>query len=346
MGADAAGHRDGLRGPPGPAPAHRRSTSGPAAASAASWWASSQPLLTTPGAFVLSLLLLVAGLLIAFDRPLRSMLAPATRAGQGGRLHAPGPDDEDRGDRPGQREGCRAGRRRRGRRCRARPGRVAGHGSRPWTRPARPACGGRSRRTPGSRAPCRRLADLVDVRARPGGRCSRRCRCRRCRRGPRTAAGEPVLPVSRGPEDVTDASDSPPTREAIEWRLPPHDLLDPGEVPTAATTDNADVVHARNEEIIVRKLASFDIEARIIGRNAGPVVTQYEVQPAPHIKLSRIEALAGRPGDGARGPQHPDRGADPGQERRRDRDPQQGVQHRRAAADPRRGGLLGVRVDA
>ena len=59
----------------------------------------------------------------------------------------------------------------------------------------------------------------------------------------------------------------------------------------AATTDNADLVHARNEEIIVRKLASFDIEARIIGRNAGPVVTQYEVQPAPHIKLSRIEAL-------------------------------------------------------
>ena len=108
---------------------------------------------------------------------------------------------------------------------------------------------------------------------------------------PRTAAGEPVLPVSRGPEDVTDASDSPPTREAIEWRLPPHDLLDPGEVPTAATTDNADAIHARNEEIIVRKLASFDIEARIIGRNAGPVVTQYEVQPAPHIKLSRIEAL-------------------------------------------------------
>jgi hypothetical protein len=37
-----------------------------------------QPLLTTPGAFVLSLLLLVAGLLIAFDRPLRALLAPAT----------------------------------------------------------------------------------------------------------------------------------------------------------------------------------------------------------------------------------------------------------------------------
>jgi S-DNA-T family DNA segregation ATPase FtsK/SpoIIIE len=96
---------------------------------------------------------------------------------------------------------------------------------------------------------------------------------------------------ARDPEDVTDASDSPPTREAIPWVIPPHDLLDPGEVPTLAAAGNADLVHARNEGIIVKKLASFDIEARIIGRNAGPVVTQYEVQPAPHIKLSRIEAL-------------------------------------------------------
>ena len=44
--------------------------------------------------------------------------------------------------------------------------------------------------------------------------------------------------------------------------------------------------------MIVKKLASFDIPAQIVGRNAGPVVTQYEVQPAPHVKVSRIEALA------------------------------------------------------
>ena len=53
-----------------------------------------------------------------------------------------------------------------------------------------------------------------------------------------------------------------------------------------------ETLHRRNEEIIVKKLASFDIPAQIIGRNAGPVVTQYEVQPAPHVKVSRIEGLA------------------------------------------------------
>src|SRR5205807_8629321 len=52
------------------------------------------------------------------------------------------------------------------------------------------------------------------------------------------------------------------------------------------------VVHQGNEEIIGRKRASFDIEAQIVGRNAGPVVTQYEVQPAPHVKVSRIEGLS------------------------------------------------------
>ena len=41
-----------------------------------------------------------------------------------------------------------------------------------------------------------------------------------------------------------------------------------------------------------RSWPGFGIPARIVGRNAGPVVTQYEVNPAPDIKLSRIEALS------------------------------------------------------
>ena len=99
-----------------------------------------------------------------------------------------------------------------------------------------------------------------------------------------------TVPLAPGPTRFEAAARTVVVRRG-GWALPPLDLLYPGEVPTAATTDIADAVHARNEEIIVRKLASFDIEARIIGRNAGPVVTQYEVQPAPRIKLSRIEAL-------------------------------------------------------
>jgi DNA segregation ATPase FtsK/SpoIIIE-like protein len=104
-----------------------------------------------------------------------------------------------------------------------------------------------------------------------------------------TAVVDP-LSADRHPDDVTDAGDSPPTRDRIEYTLPPTSLLDDIAVPVHAGGDAA--AHAHVEEIIVRKLASFGIPAKVVGRNAGPVVTQYEVQPAPDIKVSRIEGLA------------------------------------------------------
>ena len=94
----------------------------------------------------------------------------------------------------------------------------------------------------------------------------------------------------RDPNDVTDASDSPPTRERREYELPALTILD--ETVEPISPGGEETIHRRTEEIIIKKLASFDIQAQIVGRNAGPVVTQYEVQPAPHIKVSRIEALA------------------------------------------------------
>ncbi len=90
--------------------------------------------------------------------------------------------------------------------------------------------------------------------------------------------------------DITDASDSPPTRERIDYSVPPITLLE--DVPPPVAPGGEEAHHRRNEEIIVRKLSGFGIAAQIVGRNAGPVVTQYEVQPAPDVKVSRIEALA------------------------------------------------------
>ena len=89
---------------------------------------------------------------------------------------------------------------------------------------------------------------------------------------------------------MTDAGDSPPTKERIEYRLPPLELLE--DVAAPIEPGGSAAAHERNEEIIIRKLASFGIAAQIVGRNAGPVVTQYEVQPAVDVRVSRIEALA------------------------------------------------------
>jgi len=99
----------------------------------------------------------------------------------------------------------------------------------------------------------------------------------------------PVRPP-RDIDDVTDASDAPPTKERIEYALPPLETLDDVALPVSAGGD--ELAHARQEEIIIKKLAGFGIPAKIVGRNAGPVVTQYEVQPAPDIKVSRIEGLS------------------------------------------------------
>ncbi len=99
----------------------------------------------------------------------------------------------------------------------------------------------------------------------------------------------PVRPA-RDPFDVTDGTDSPPTKDRIEYILPPLTTLEDVAIPLHAGGDEA--AHRRNEEIIIKKLAGFGIPAKIDKRNAGPVVTQYEVQPAPDIKVSRIEALS------------------------------------------------------
>ena len=105
-----------------------------------------------------------------------------------------------------------------------------------------------------------------------------------------TAVVDRPRPVVRPTDDVTDASDSPPTREKRDYVLPSVQLLDATVEPISPGGE--ETIHRRHEEIIVKKLASFDIQAQIVGRNAGPVVTQYEVQPAPHVKVSRIEGLA------------------------------------------------------
>ena len=50
--------------------------------------------------------------------------------------------------------------------------------------------------------------------------------------------------------------------------------------------------HESNSQIIVSKLASFGIATQVVGISAGPVVTQYELEPDASVRVSKIEALA------------------------------------------------------
>ena len=99
-----------------------------------------------------------------------------------------------------------------------------------------------------------------------------------------SAEGRDALPG----DDLLEAVDAPPTLEHRPWALPDPALLDPDR----PTNGSAELDHARNRRIIEEKLRSFQIPATVIGQNIGPVVTQYEVKPDPRVKLSRVEALA------------------------------------------------------
>ncbi|MDB4949474.1 MAG: ftsK [Gemmatimonadetes bacterium] len=44
-------------------------------------------------------------------------------------------------------------------------------------------------------------------------------------------------------------------------------------------------------QTLIEKLATFKVEGRVIGRTTGPVVTQFEVEPAAGVKVARIASL-------------------------------------------------------
>jgi len=105
-------------------------------------------------------------------------------------------------------------------------------------------------------------------------------------RVPGSASATAATAVAEAPA-VTDTDLTAQEPERV-WHLPAYQLLDPPVV--AGRSQHLD--HGRNIRIIEEKLASFQIPASVVATNTGPVVTQYEVKPDARIKLSRIEALA------------------------------------------------------
>jgi len=240
-------------------------------------------LLSGPGAFVVLLALAVIGLLIAFNLRLREVTSPFTSLARwfGSTAAASmrrGPDHA-----PAGRSTAAAEAAVRNGRASGRSG-VTGTSESPGQTPIWGEGGREEGRIP-SAVPSTAPTSATFAPARNGN-------------GPgfgavpglgATALADPLLAL-RPIDDITDASDSPPTRDRVEYVLPPLALLEDVAPPTEPGGSAA--AHARNEEIIVKKLASFGITAQIVERNAGPVVTQYEVQPAVDVRVSRIEALA------------------------------------------------------
>lgn len=73
------------------------------------------------------------------------------------------------------------------------------------------------------------------------------------------------------------------------FKLPGIDLLDtPPPIESRRIKDDLE----GNARILEETLMDFDIEAKVVEINKGPVITRYELEPAPGVKLHRITSLS------------------------------------------------------
>lgn len=87
---------------------------------------------------------------------------------------------------------------------------------------------------------------------------------------------EPVFePVKKGP--------------AVDYKLPTLSLLD--EAPDTSIEFNRDVLR-QDADILIQKLNDFGVKGRVVEISPGPVITRYEFEPAPGVKLNKIVGLA------------------------------------------------------
>jgi S-DNA-T family DNA segregation ATPase FtsK/SpoIIIE len=77
--------------------------------------------------------------------------------------------------------------------------------------------------------------------------------------------------------------------EALGDELPPPEILSPP--PTRNTDAGKRELDAMGEKLM-DALRTFRVEGELVGRTTGPVVTQYEVEPAPGVKVRQFANLA------------------------------------------------------
>lgn len=94
----------------------------------------------------------------------------------------------------------------------------------------------------------------------------------------------------RPPEPVPARPAAPRNAVTTGWELPPLDLLNPP--PPHAVTGPSQETLQSNARLLESVLADYGVQGTIGDIHAGPVVTLYELEPAPGIRSSRVIGLA------------------------------------------------------
>ena len=104
---------------------------------------------------------------------------------------------------------------------------------------------------------------------------------------PLLRVSEPRPPKEKKAKRVAGSGDAAKVDE--ESDLPPIDRLT---VPSNQNIDAGEEQLDRLGQSLIETLRTFKVDGRISGRTTGPVVTQFEVVPAPGVKAGRIVALS------------------------------------------------------
>jgi S-DNA-T family DNA segregation ATPase FtsK/SpoIIIE len=98
----------------------------------------------------------------------------------------------------------------------------------------------------------------------------------------------PEPPAAEEPEPVPAAVPSLPDGAPPEVGIPPLELLTEPETRSRAGMERE---LERLGHVLVEKLATFNVQCELGGHTTGPVVTQFEVVPAPGVKVGKIANL-------------------------------------------------------
>ncbi len=114
----------------------------------------------------------------------------------------------------------------------------------------------------------------------------------------RSAAPEPTAPPPRMTARISAAAPKKPAPARQDslpldgpWRLPPLSLLAAAPARAATGAPSAEALQA-NARLLESVLADYGVQGRIVEIRPGPVVTLYELEPAPGIRSARVIGLA------------------------------------------------------
>jgi S-DNA-T family DNA segregation ATPase FtsK/SpoIIIE len=92
-------------------------------------------------------------------------------------------------------------------------------------------------------------------------------------------------PSSKQPQNK-----QPSLLEDLESPIPPTSLLDPPETQKESGYSEEALEHM--SRLLEEKLADFGVSVEVVEVNPGPVITRFEIKPAPGVKVSKISNLA------------------------------------------------------